>query len=155
MSEPAAPALPRQPRRSGAATTHCAGMGLVEVLIALVVLGVGLAGLARLQLWLWTGADAARQRSEATRLAQQDLEALRAWTTPEPATGQASWTEIAGLGATPVSGLLANTSYTLERVVGTPPPATPGAPRYKAVGTWLRWRDREGVAHELALASLI
>ncbi|MFM2067082.1 MAG: hypothetical protein RLZZ584_1991, partial [Pseudomonadota bacterium] len=32
---------------------------------------------------------------------------------------------------------------------------TPGAPRYKAVGTWLRWRDREGVAHELALASLI
>jgi type II secretory pathway pseudopilin PulG len=129
-------------------------MGLIEVLIALVVLGVGLAGLARLQLWLWTGADAARQQGEATRLAQQDVEALRAWVSPVAAPGQPSWADITGHAATPVSGLLANTNYTIERSVGTPS-ADPGAPRYKMLGTWARWVDREGVEHELAVASLI
>ena len=60
-------------------TKHCrsAGFSLIEVLVALVILGVGLMGLARLQLYLLaTTADTAAY-DHAIRLANDQLEALR------------------------------------------------------------------------------
>lgn len=56
---------------------HSAGFSLVEVLIALVVLGVGLMGLARLQLFLLAGTVDTASYDHAIRLANDRLESLR------------------------------------------------------------------------------
>lgn len=53
------------------------GFSLIEVLTALVVLGVGLMGLARLQLHLLAGTADTAAYDHAVRLANAQLEALR------------------------------------------------------------------------------
>ena len=53
------------------------GFSLIEVLIALVILGVGLMGLARLQLYLLAGSADAIAMDHAVRLANEQLETLR------------------------------------------------------------------------------
>ncbi|WVH10070.1 MAG: hypothetical protein EoVTN8_1611 [Fluviibacter phosphoraccumulans EoVTN8] len=53
------------------------GFSLIEVLIALVVLGVGLLGLARLQLNMLCGTAESVMHDNAVRLAEDKLEALR------------------------------------------------------------------------------
>ncbi|HEX3141743.1 MAG TPA: prepilin-type N-terminal cleavage/methylation domain-containing protein [Rhizobacter sp.] len=53
------------------------GISLIEALVGLLLLSVGLMGALRLQTWLRLHGDIAHQRSEAVRLAQQDLEGLR------------------------------------------------------------------------------
>ncbi|MGI9143152.1 MAG: type IV pilus modification PilV family protein [Fluviibacter sp.] len=53
------------------------GFSLVEVLIALVVLGVGLLGLARLQLNMLGGTAESVLHDSAVRLAEDKLESLR------------------------------------------------------------------------------
>lgn len=54
-----------------------AGFSLIEVLIALVVLGVGLMGLARLQLHLLASTADSAAYDHAVRLANAQLESLR------------------------------------------------------------------------------
>jgi hypothetical protein len=53
------------------------GLGLIEAVVALLVLSLGLLACVRLQSWLRTNSDTARERSEAVHHAQQDLERLR------------------------------------------------------------------------------
>ena len=57
--------------------TRAKGFSLVEVLIALVVLGVGLVGLARLQLNMLGGTAESVLHDSAVRLAEDKLESLR------------------------------------------------------------------------------
>lgn len=54
-----------------------AGFSLIEVLIALVILGVGLMGLARLQLFLLAGTADTAAYDTAIRLGNERLESLR------------------------------------------------------------------------------
>ena len=65
------------------------GFSLIEVLVALVVLGVGLMGLARLQLYLLAGSADTVAMDHAVRLANQQLETLRfaRWTGGTPTGG--------------------------------------------------------------------
>ena len=58
-------------------TSPARGFSLIEVLIALVVLGVGLVGLARLQLNMLGGTAESVLHDSAVRLAEDKLEALR------------------------------------------------------------------------------
>ena len=58
-------------------TSPARGFSLIEVLIALVVLGVGLLGLARLQLNMLGGTAESVLHDSAVRLAEDKLEALR------------------------------------------------------------------------------
>ena len=53
------------------------GFSLIEVLVALVILGVGLMGLARLQLYLLASTADTAAYDHAIRLANDQLEALR------------------------------------------------------------------------------
>ncbi len=57
---------------------RCAGVSLVEVLVALLVLSIGLLGLANLQLTAIRNAHSAHLRSQASILAQDILDRIRA-----------------------------------------------------------------------------
>lgn len=129
------PARPSPPRQRGVA--------LLEALIAFLVLSIGLLALSRLQTGLRTNADAARERTEAVRLAQADIEGLRAFASP------ADWDalENASEDVTPTGS---RTRYTLERVVQTSADAG-----LKAVEVTLHWNDRQGAAQQLRLATLV
>jgi len=125
------------------------GITLVEVLVCLLVLTVGLAAISRLQAHLRLSAEAARQRAEALRLAQDEMERLRAFTQGAEGTGP-SYAEIETREPAPVEDASASTRYTLERGV-----ATAAAPRYKAITLTTRWTDRIGDAQQMELASMV
>lgn len=131
-------------------TSH--GSSLVEVLVALLVLTVGLAALVRAQSWLWLASDLARQHAEATRLAQDDLEQLRAYDRIDAATGTGTqaWSEIDALAPLDLAGTNRNAVYRLERQVSDQP-----ALRLKGVRSSVRWTDRQGQDQALGLSTLI
>ena len=126
------------------------GFTLVEVLVAFLVMTLGLLAVIRLQPALRQHAELARQRSEATRLAQQDIEALR------------GFVQIGIAGSTPAFDAIAAASYAIE-------PDALGSPRYgverrvdagavpnaRAVDVTVRWLDRAGEPQQVALATLI
>lgn len=72
------------------------GFSLIESLIALVIVSFGLLAIAGVHLKLSRGEDIARQRGEATRLAQEKLEELRSFTQLDAAAGVNSWGGMAG-----------------------------------------------------------
>ena len=119
------------------------GVALLEALIAFLVLSLGTLALTRLQDALRASADAARERSEAVRLAQFDIEGLRAF------ANSAAWSAIADASAD-VTPTGSSTRYMLERVVQTNPELA-----LKAVQVTLHWNDRHGAAQQLRLATLI
>ncbi len=120
------------------------GFTLVEALLAFVALCIGALALLRLQPELRRHAEFARQRSEAVRLAQQDIEGLRGFAT------------LSGFGA------IADHAATLE-------PDGFGSPRYalrrhvdatswpgtKGIEVVVSWQDRHGETQQVALATLI
>lgn len=69
-------------------------MALVEVLVSLLVVAIGALAVAGLQRWLHVHADLARQRSEATRLAQAQMERLRAFEQLDAQPGAQAWDDI-------------------------------------------------------------
>lgn len=63
----------------GSNQIHATGFSILEALVTLVVISAGLLGLAGLQSTLTREADASRHRGEATRLAQEQIEAIRSF----------------------------------------------------------------------------
>lgn len=120
------------------------GISMLESLIAFAVLALGMIGLARLHTELRAGADAARERSEAVRLAQEHIEQLRAFAAP------AGWAAITNAEPVDVTPPGATTHYLRERVVQTHADAG-----LKTVRVTLRWTDRQGAAQVLGLQTLI
>jgi len=118
-------------------TRQC-GVTLIEALIAFVVLSLGVLGMAKMQGALRHNADVARQRSEAVRLAQQEMETLRA----KPTSTSSSFT------VAPDSDRAGNTSYRVERSV-----SVDGGMRTADVS--VAWTDRAGATQHLALQSII
>jgi Tfp pilus assembly protein PilV len=132
------------------------GITLVEVMITFLVLTVGLAAISRLQAHLRLSAEVARQRAEAVRLAQADMERLRAFAQAGPAAGPdvapaaGSYAAIASRAAAGVEAAAAHTAYTLEHSV-----AAHAEPRYKAIAVTARWADRFGDPQHVELASMV
>ena len=135
MNEPSARPVRRYRQR---------GISTIESLLAAAVLALGMIGLARLHVDLRAGAEAARERSEAVRLAQHDLEQLRAFATTT------AWAAIADAEAEDVTPAGGTTRYLRERSVQTRTETG-----LKSVQVLLRWTDRRGAAQELCLQTLI
>jgi len=121
------------------------GITLIEALVAFAVMAIGLLALVRVQAGLRLEADITRQRAEAVRIAQEDLERLRAYAT------------LADFDATTVATVLTdaqtldvNTSYTLTRSVQAL--AATGA---RLVSVTVGWTDRRGAAQSLTLRTLL
>lgn len=134
------PMHPRSSRR---------GVALLEALIAALIVSAGALALIWLQGELRYNADSARQRTEAARLAQADIERLRAFITVDAAVASPAWSEIADdvIDPTPAGS---PTTYLLTRTV-----QTDTARALKSVQVTLRWNDRRGQVQQLSLHTLI
>jgi type IV pilus modification protein PilV len=131
-----------------------AGFSLIEALIALLVVAFGLLGIASFQFTLSHASDVAKQRTEATRIAQAELDRLRSFvqreaeTTP---TAQLTYVEdLVSAGPTPVAGVATNTTFNMQRVV-----TTPAGDRFRWINVIVSWADRKGQNQEVRLASAI
>jgi len=119
-------------------TTHngSRGVSLVEAMVALAVMAFGMLAVVGVQSTLRLNGDIAKQRSEATRIAQEKLDEWRSFTVIDtvPPVGQIAWTGIADDIKT-VAG--ENATYEVQRQVVTTvdPPA-------KVVRVTVRWADR-------------
>jgi prepilin-type N-terminal cleavage/methylation domain-containing protein len=96
--------MPAHPQRSR-------GFTLIEALVALVIVALGLIALVGVQLRLSRDAEGSRQRTEATRLAQEKLEELRTFTQIKAGAGASAWDALAA-GNEAVAGLTSNTAFT-------------------------------------------
>ncbi len=146
------------PTRCGRAES---GFGLVDVLIALVVLSIGVLGIARLLAMGFREADQIRERALAARLAQEKIEDLRGYVQIEAGgAGLFGFDEIAGdaggseqgdgalrlpPGAVTVSGIEFERHWRVTQ---------PGE-GYKQVTVTLGWTARDGSSAQLSLDSAI
>lgn len=123
-----------------------AGISLFEALIAMVIMSGGLLGLLAMQTSLSHSADVAKQRSEAVRLAQQQIETMRSFTAIVGTPGQLAWTDLdAGTDA-----VTTNTAFTRSWSIG----GAVGDP-LREVAVTLAWQDRTGDNHSMTLQSVI
>ena len=94
-----------------------AGFSLIEVLVALVILGVGLMGLARLQLVLLAGTADTAAYDHAVRLGNAQIESLRF-------TRFTGAVPISGADEQPVQGIQFQRAWTVACPPGQPCHAT-------------------------------
>ena len=128
------------------------GTTLLEGLVAFLVLSLGMLSVVRVQSQLRLNSDVARQRSEAVRLAQEDLEKMRAFSVIAARAGAHAYTTLADASTTidADDGQPSNTSYAVRREV------TPGdAPNSKNAVVQVSWSDRTGTPQQVVLSSMI
>ena len=128
------------------------GTTLLEGLVALLVLSLGMLSVGRVQTQLRLNADMARQRSEAVRLAQEDMERLRAFSVIAATAGAHAFADIvnASTSVDASTGYASNTRYLVARSI------TPAqAPNAKNATVAVSWADRSGAEHQVALNSVI
>ena len=154
------------------------GVGMIEVLIALVVVAFGLLALAHFQVELVRNGSDSKRRTTAVNLAMQKIEDLRSFTRLT-GTGE-SYTAIGNLDGgkvDPASGNLilpagwstmAGTKYYLGWVVTdyyyatrnaapttTVPTPAPAYPDFKKVRVAVIWEDEQGEKRSVALETVI
>ncbi len=128
------------------------GISLIEALVALLVLSLGMLTVSQLQSHLRLGSDIARQRAEAVRLGQEDIEALRAYSVLAASGAARSWAGItsASRSVDTSTGYATHTRYTVAReVVAT------NALAAKTAAVTVHWNDRDGAAQKIVLTTVI
>jgi len=156
--------IDRDPNRKKApmqsTTVHRqAGFTLIEALIAMLVLAFGMLAVAGLQTALAHNSDVAKQRTEATRLAQAKIEELRSFEQVASAVGKYSYTEnvVGGAAADTVSpaassasNVNATTNTTYSRSWAIHPSVADTTLRVTVA-----WTDRQGQPQSVLLSSVI
>ncbi len=125
------------------------GTTLLEALIAFLVLSLGMLAIARLQTQLRSSSDVARQRSEAVRIAQHDLESMRDFSVLAGTSGSRSYEGIDSLERS-VDAVDGTANYRIARRIGTT-----GMPGAKTISVVVAWSDRSGTAQQVELGSII
>jgi Tfp pilus assembly protein PilV len=122
------------------ATQGSRGVSLIEALVALAVMAFGLLGVVGMQSTLRFNSDVSKQRSEAVRMAQEQVESLRSFNALA-GTADFDYADIATVAAASVSVPtgFANTDFTILTTVTNP--AT-DAPQFKTVEVEVSWLDR-------------
>lgn len=126
------------------------GFTVLEALLALGALSLGGLALYEIQVHTLLAAEATRERAEALALAQATLEQQRRFTVLEPASGAASYDEVASF------------SRALPPQVGRPAPATlalevveHAARHLKSLRVTVTWADRLGRPQRVQLDTLL
>lgn len=124
------------------------GFTLIEALIALLVMAFGMLSLSGMQLSLSRGADVAKQRTEAMRLAQRKIDEYRSYTSILAAAGHTLvWNTL----ATPVTETFTtNATYSVTTTLG-------GAitDALRPVSVAVTWADRGNQAQSITISSVI
>lgn len=129
------------------------GVTLVEAMVALLIMSFGMLALVGLQANLRRSADVAKQRSEATKLAQVNMEGSRAFAALETASAPVGVTAFDALAAASVNSAGrtdSNATFALTRrvlAIDNPP--------MSAVDLSLEWLDRAGESQVVRLATFI
>lgn len=128
------------------------GTTLLESLVAFLVLSLGMLSVVRVQSQLRLNSDIARQRSEAVRLAQEDLEKMRAFSVIETRNGAHAYAGLTDATTTfdTEGGQPGNTSYTLRRRL-----SAGDLLHAKEATVEVSWTDRTGLSQQVLLSSLI
>jgi type IV pilus modification protein PilV len=130
----------------GSASRGAGGFTLIEALIAMAVMAVGLLGVVAMQAMLARNADVAKQRTEATRLAQQQIESMRAYTSIAAVAGQTSWNGLASGADVSTSNATFTRTWTITGAVTDP---------MRRVSVNVAWTDRVGDAQNVTLSTVI
>ena len=128
------------------------GTTLLEGMVAFLVLSLGMLSVVRVQTQLRLNSDVARQRSEAVRLAQEDLEKMRAFSSIAIRAGANAYAGLAA-GTSSIdasSGQPSNTTYALTREV-----SDTDVPNAKSATVSVAWDDRNGTLQQVVLNSVI
>lgn len=140
--------------RHGRARSTASGVSLVEAMVALAVMAFGMLSLVGVQTTLRMNNDLAKQRSEATLIATEEMERLRNYVTLTPvlASPGTSWDEIAGrtVAAYTPPESIGNTTYRVERRV-----QEIANIKQKLISVEVTWPDRVGVTQRIVLNSMI
>lgn len=127
------------------------GVSLMEALVAMAVMAFGMLAVVGVQATLRMNADIAKQRSEATRIAEEEIERLRTFRQVESVAGPVlGWDEIVSQGATVAAMAAANTTYQVIRNVGTP-----AGSAQKTLSVTVNWEDRYGNVQNVVLRNVI
>lgn len=128
------------------------GISLIEALIALLVLSLGMLTVSQLQGHLRLGSDIARQRTEAVRLGQEDIEALRAYSAITASGAARSWAGItsASRSVNSSTGYATHTRYTVAREI-----VDNNTLAAKTAAVTVHWNDRDGEAQKIVLTTVI
>lgn len=135
-------------------TARQRGVSLVEALVALAVMSIGMLALVGVQSTMRLNSDLAKQRTEATRIASEEIELVRSFTSMGVVNGQpgVSYDEIVDrvIESYQAPGGIGNTSYRVVRNVTD----LPGSAQ-KVVSVQVQWVDRTNQPQTVTLDSAI
>lgn len=130
------------------------GVSLIEALVAMAVMAFGMLAVMGVQTTLHINADLAKQRAEATRLAEEEIERLRAFQTMAAAGSTSlAWDDVDGalnVAATLPDHYATNTSFVLNRRV-----VSASGSAQKAISIEVTWNDRLGNVQSVVLADTL
>ena len=140
--------LPRSRRARAAHPMNARqrGFTILEAMVALLVAAFGLLGLVGLQVTLSRNADVAKQRGEATRLAEEKLEDLRSFTAIDATQGQESWAQLSDGTDTATTNVAFSRTVTLDG-------STSDTMRFAQVS--VNWVDRANERQSVVMRSVV
>jgi Tfp pilus assembly protein PilV len=132
------------------------GFSIIEALIAALVLSFGMMAIAGMQIGMSRNADVSKQRTEATRLAQQRMEQLRSWVGRNAPNMRYNLASLGVTGSTanavlPVRDTVVGDNATFTRdwsVLGD-------SANLRQMVVTVTWRDRTEEEHTVTLNSVI
>ncbi|MED5510772.1 MAG: type IV pilus modification protein PilV [Pseudomonadota bacterium] len=147
------------------------GIGLIEIMVALVVVAIGILGIAQLQNKVVRNASDANARAIAAVLAQKKVDQLRSFNflstaNPEYGAGDFAFEEITSEAANSVTDALSNTEFQIStNLIGnyyygatdltSATTSGTGTPDYKVVEVIVAWTDIDNSSQELKVRTLI
>jgi type II secretory pathway pseudopilin PulG len=139
------------------------GFALIEALISLLVVAFGMLAIGAFQFTLSRASDVAKQRTEATRIAQSDIDRARSFVSRgadgTPGDWRLTYTEDLAVGTSPVTnitGPMTNTTFRRQVVISQPTlPVPAGGESYRWVNVTVLWADRTGVDQSVSLSTAV
>ena len=127
------------------------GVTLIEALVAMAVMAFGMLALVGVQSTLRVNADLAKQRAEATRLAEQQLESVRGFLTVGSGSGASTeYDNIGTVAAVTITQAESNTEYVRKLTV-----TAQGDGLHKTLRVDVTWKDRYGNDRSVVLRDVL